>query len=234
MKTRWRIAVGFVLLVALVVFGLPVVQMERDTKRFTVSQNNLKQIGVGLHNYDDVYGMMPLGADSGADGTPHHGWQIRVLPFLEATPLYSAIDFKYPWNDPFNAPCFRFRVLVWLVPGIERTTDDNGFALSHYAGSSHIFRGDYGASIGTMRGGGSQTILVGEITDGFMPWGRPGNWRDPVAGINGGDRAFGSHHPAGVQFVMGDGSVRAIERGVDPQVLKALATPVADDLSSDR
>lgn len=234
MKTRWRIAIGLVSLVAVIVFGLPAVQRARDTKRFTVSQNNLKQIGVGLCGYHDVYASMPLGADSGTDGKPHHGWQIRVLPYLEATPLYSEVDFKYPWNDPFNAPCFKFRVPVWLIPGIKRTTDDNGFALSHYAGSSHIFRGDYGAPLRTMRGGGSQTILVGEIAEGFVPWGRPGNWRDPVAGVNGGDRAFGSRHPAGVQFVMGDGSVRVIERGVDPQVLKALATPVADDLARDQ
>lgn len=233
MKTHHTVVLCFVLLLAIIFFSLPAVQAVRARNRMTVSQNNLKQIGMGLWSYHDAYASMPLGADIGGDGQPHHGWQIRLLPFLEATPLYSMVNFKYAWNDPFNAPCFRFHVPVWLIPGIKRVTDDEGFALSHYAGSSHVFGIDHGASLGKMRGGASQTILAGEVAAGFSPWGRPGNCRDPIAGLRGDENTFGSEHPAGIQFVMGDGSVRVIDRNVDPQVLKALATPADDERSGD-
>lgn len=146
--------------------------------------------------------------------------------------MFIPIDFKYAWNDPFNAPYFKFLVPVWLIPGIKRVTDDDGFALSHFAGNSHVFGIDRGASLGNMRAGASQTILVGEVADGFLPWGRPGNWRDPVTGLDGDQHTFGSRHPAGVQFVMDDGSVRVIDREIDPRVLKKLATAADEELPS--
>lgn len=224
MRISWKIGGCLTLLLLVVIFRLPAVQATRATSRLTGSQNNLKLIGVALSNYNDVYSMLPLGADAGADGQPRNGWQLRLLPYLEGG-VFIPIDFNYEWNDPYNAPYFKLRVPVWLVPGVEPITDENGFALSHYAGNSHLFGIDYGASLAKIPNGGASTIFAGEVADGFSPWGRPGNWRDPGTGLTGDQSCFGSVHPAGVQFVMCDGSVRFVERDIDANVLKALATP---------
>ncbi|MGH7138954.1 MAG: DUF1559 domain-containing protein [Pirellulales bacterium] len=232
MRISSKIGIWLALLLLVVIFSLPAVQASRAMSRMTSSQNNLKRIGVGLSNYNDVYSMLPLGADAGADGQPRNGWQVRLLPFLEGG-VFIPIDFNYAWNDPFNAPYFKLRAPVWLVPGVKRVTDENGFALSHYAGNSHLFGIDYGASLGKIPAGGANTILAGEVAGGFSPWGRPANWRDPVRGLTGDQSSFGSDHPAGVQFVMCDGSVRIIERHIDPSVLRALATPAEIERESD-
>jgi hypothetical protein len=217
---------------AAIVLGVPAIQAARAQRRITESQNNLKQIGVGLWSYDQVHGMLPLGADTGTDGRPRHGWQIRLLPYLEGG-LFIPIDFDYAWDDPFNAPYFKLRVPIFLIPGVKRITDERGFALSHYAANSHVFGRDRSASLGETPETVSRTILVGEVADGFLPWGQPGNWRDPAAGLGDSPATFGSPHPLGVQFLMGDGSVRFIERGVDQRVLKALAGPADEEGSDD-
>lgn len=227
-RTIWKVLVCSIALVGLVILGLPAIQAFRAANRMTVSVNNLKQIGCGLQNYDDAFGAAPLGADTGADRMLHHGWQVRVLPFTESLTFYP-VDFNYAWDDPFNAPFFRHRCPIWLVPGITQVTDERGFALSHYAGNSHVFGVDRCISLGKIPNGGSNTILVGETADGFVPWGQPGNWRDPVAGLDGGRTTFGSSRHSGIPFVMCDGSVRIVDRKIDPAVLRALAAPADDE-----
>lgn len=232
MKTRWQFTIYLLFALLVVVFGLPAVQATRAVKRLSVSQNNLKQIGIGLWNYNHSYEMLPPGADTGADGQERHGWQVRLLPYLEGG-LYIPIDFNYPWNDPYNAPYYRLRVPIWLIPGVKQVTEEQGFALSHYSGSSHLFGVNRSASLKTLPQGGAQTLLAGEVADGFSPWGRPANCRDPGDGLRGDQTTFGSTHPAGVQFLMADGSVRIIERDIEPSVLKALATSANEPPSAD-
>lgn len=227
-RTFVKLALWCVALLAMVIFGLPAIQAGRAAYRMSASRNNLKQMGVGIHNYHDVWRVAPLGADQGADGKLHHGWQVRVLTYMEAVALYP-VDFNYAWDDPFNAPFFRVRRPVWLIPGNGPVADGHGFALSHYAGNSHVFGADSCVSLKKMAGGGSNTILAGEVADGFVPWGRPDNWRDPALGLNRDRTTFGSPVPSSVQFVMCDGSVRAISPDIDRGVLKTLATSSAVD-----
>ena len=222
MKTRWKVAIWVLLLFALIVLGLPAMQAKRDAERMTSSRNNLKQLGVALHNYHDVFDALPLGGDTGTDGLIHHSWQFRLVPYMEGG-VFRPVDDRYAWNDPYNAPYFKLPFSWWLIPGVKQCADNDSFAVSHYAGNAHWFGMDRVFSMKNIRGGASQSVLAGEVADGFAAWGRPGNWRDPAKGLTGREDAFGSAHPAGVQFVMLDGSVRVIQRHVDQRVLRALA-----------
>lgn len=77
--------------------------------------------------------------------------------------------------------------------------------------------------------GTSNTLLIGEVDANFEPWGKPGNWRDPALGLNRSPHGFGCRRGSRlVYFVMADGSVRSIRDDVDPEVLRALATPAND------
>lgn len=206
---------------------LPAVQQARQAAEATQSRNNLKIIGLGLHNYHDVYNQFPPGGIYGADGTAYHSWQASILPYVDQAPLYNTIDFHIPWTDPANAARFQYPVEVYLRPSIAERTDSAGIALSHYAGNSQVFLPNGTAGIRTITDGTSYTILVGEVAAGFKPWGDPTNVRDPAAGLLHDANTFGTVNleRGAVDFLLGDGSVRAISIDIDPDVLKALATP---------
>jgi prepilin-type N-terminal cleavage/methylation domain-containing protein len=102
-------ACGFTLVELLVVIAiigvlvallLPAVQSAREAARRTACQNNLKQLGIALHNYHDTFLYFPPGGITlgGCCATPSYtSWSISILPFLEQTPLAD----KYVYNN-FN------------------------------------------------------------------------------------------------------------------------------------
>ncbi len=189
------------------------------------SKNNLKQIILAMHNYHDVYRMFPPGAIGDAEGKLHHSWQARLLPFVDAGPIYERINFNVPWDDPANAEAVAAQVRPYLHPSVGQTSNERGHALSHYAGSIHAFHDNKGLRIRDVTDGLSNTLIGGEVAAGFKPWGDPTNVRDPALGLNQGPDTFGSPGGGSTLFMIGDGSVRSINPEIDAEVLKALATP---------
>ena len=161
------------------------------------SVNNLKQIGLGLHNYHERDATFPPGGTFDAHGSPLHGWQAMILPFLEQDDLYNRIDFGVPWDDPRNASPFRTTVRAYLFPGIPERRDAEGYAPSHYAGNAHVLGGDVPRSQRDVKDGTSNTLMAGEVAGGFKPWGDPTGWRNPRWGSTGRPRGSGAGIRAG-------------------------------------
>src|SRR4051812_34956396 len=93
MRVRRR---GFTLIELLVVIAiiavliallLPAVQQAREAARRTQCKNNLKQIGLALHNYHDTYDQFPLGVLNKLN------WRVSVLPMLDQAPAYNQLSF---------------------------------------------------------------------------------------------------------------------------------------------
>jgi hypothetical protein len=199
------------------------------------STNNLKQIGMGLHQYQEALGAFPPGGTFDRQGRPVQGWQARILPYIEHRNLYDRIDFGIPWDDPRNASAFQTTVSLYLYPGIAEKTGASGYALSHYAGNVRMLGGNGPRSLRDVTDGTSNTLMAGEVVSRFKPWGDPTNWRDPAQGINRSAEGFGSRAPGGASFLMVDGSVRFIKDRVDARVLEALSTPRGgESVSSDQ
>jgi hypothetical protein len=198
----------------------------------TTEVNNLKQIGIAFHSYHDWYHdvdkSFPAGATYSKSGEPLHSWATQLLPFLNYS---TEIRAELPWNHPENAATFQSPIREFYNPTLHYTEqfDGDGFALIHYAGNSKVLYAGSKITFSDIRDGLSNTILLGEVNGNFQPWGKPGNWRDPAAGINTPAGFGGAKASGGAQFLMVDASVRFVSRDVDPQVLKALSTPAGGE-----
>ncbi len=118
-----RVRAAFTLIELLVVIAiiavltallLPAVQAAREAGRRIQCANNLKQIGLALHNYHDVVGAFPLGRTipSNASFSP----LARFLPYVEQANMGNALNFNLPYNDPGNATVLNASLAVFLCP----------------------------------------------------------------------------------------------------------------------
>ena len=125
---------GFRLVELLVVLGiiailiallLPAVRTAGPAARRAQCTNNLKQIALALHNYEQAYNALPPAYTVDAEGRPLHSWRTLILPYLEQGPLYQTIDLSKPWNDPANAKALETVLPVFRCPeavGPQNTT----------------------------------------------------------------------------------------------------------------
>ena len=80
----------------LVALFLPAVEQAREAARRTQCKNNLKQIGLALHNYHDTFKTFPPGYVLNTDGVYlGWGWGVQISPYLEASPRYSRISVHF-------------------------------------------------------------------------------------------------------------------------------------------
>jgi len=146
MKPRSRS--GFTLIELLVVIAiiavliallLPAVQAAREAARRSQCVNNLKQIGLALHNYHSTHNAFPLGATwqpyettgwtvtstGGLSGSNQNNWacwsiQAQMLPAMEQNAIYNAINFHFSCYQgsagPINSTAFLTRIASFLCP----------------------------------------------------------------------------------------------------------------------
>ncbi|MCA9016904.1 MAG: DUF1559 domain-containing protein, partial [Planctomycetaceae bacterium] len=212
----------------LIGIGLPIYDkirshfQKRSYRRHQLTRRNMKQIGLALHNYHEMYQTLPPGAIFSERGRPEHSWQALILPFVEQEFLFKRIDFKKPWNDPANQKVFQEEVPVYLSPKVKMNYSPDGYALSHFVGNQLVLKPGTNISFEDIRDGTSNTIFAMEIAENFKPWGDPSSLTDPTKVI-GPDMKTPS--TGGSFILLGDGTVRYISKDVDPAVLKALSTP---------
>ncbi len=107
----------------LVALLLPAVQSARGAARRTQCTNNLKQLMLGVHNYHNNFGQVPVSysnADWGANRTGH-SWFNGLLPFFEQQALYDIIRYGEPVSHPDNVTVSTTVMNVLLCP-----SNDNG------------------------------------------------------------------------------------------------------------
>ncbi len=219
------IAVGFIF----VLFSLPAIQQTRETGPRYRSKNNLKQLGLALHNYYDDNHTFPPGATVDANALPQHSWMTLLLPYVDKKPLYDSINIKLPWNAQENFTSFSTIVRDFHQPKIDEPLTSTGYATSHYSVNKNIFFDNSHFHLDDITDGLSNTIFAGEIKENLPAWGDPANRRDVTLGINTHPNGFGSPSKEGAYMLLGDGRVRFISNDIDSDILKALSTPNGDE-----
>jgi prepilin-type N-terminal cleavage/methylation domain-containing protein len=105
--TLIELLVVIAIIAILIALLLPAVQQAREAARRTQCKNNLKQIGLGLHNYHDVFNTLPPGALASSVGGWGTSWYMRILPQIDQAPLYSNFTFNgthHGWTSPSGGP----------------------------------------------------------------------------------------------------------------------------------
>jgi len=154
--TLIELLVVIAIIAVLVALLLPAVQQAREAARRSSCKNNLKQIGLALHNYHDTHGQFPPGAiyqPTTPGGAPENGrdaqwgatWVIMILPFLDQAPLYnqynSSLIARTGNATTANNNVTRSTLVAWNCPSHPSvnsflTQDFNGFAKGNYAGNT--------------------------------------------------------------------------------------------------
>jgi prepilin-type N-terminal cleavage/methylation domain-containing protein/prepilin-type processing-associated H-X9-DG protein len=93
---------------------LPAVQKIREAAARARCQNNLKQLGLAIHNYASANGdFMP---DSHRYTYPLYGWVVKLLPYIERSDLFSKYDLTVEWCSPVNAAVVANPISTVLCP----------------------------------------------------------------------------------------------------------------------
>jgi prepilin-type processing-associated H-X9-DG protein len=190
----------------LVALFLPNVRIPGPAARSSACKNNLKQIGLALHNYQDTYGTFPPTYTVDADGNPLHSWRTLILPFIEEQQLYDKIDLSKPWDDPANAEAFASFVPVYACPSA--AVPENHTIYLAVVSPNSFFRPTEPRTF-SESSGQSNSIAVMEVSiKDSVHWMAPQDTDEQFVLGFGIDIDYESPHTGGIQVLLVDGSVR--------------------------
>lgn len=97
--TLIELLVVIAIIAVLIALLLPAVQQAREAARRSQCKNNLKQLGLALHNYHGTFQSFPFGQE---DSAKSYSAISQLLPYFDQAPLYSLINFNVAYNDAAN------------------------------------------------------------------------------------------------------------------------------------
>ena len=201
--TLIELLVVIAIIAVLIALLLPAVQQAREAARRTQCRNNLKQLGLAMHNYASTNGGLPMAKNTSAGaGLTQFPAQARILPFIDMANLYQQINWNLSNTDPSNLAAWSM-----TVPAFRCASDADG--MQAVAGG----RSNYYTNYGTIIGNGLPSLVVGGTNYG-MPFPDGLFYQDSFVRI--GDILDGSSNTAMMsERMLGDGSNAISTRNSD-------------------
>ena len=169
---------GFTLIELLVVISiiavligllLPAVQAAREAARRVQCVNNLKQMGLALHNYHDTVGAFPMGyvarsrfVDGATDTAPGWGWGTMILPQLEQRVVFNAVNFSLSVEAPQNVTAVVSMLTTYICP-----SDQTNGPFTVLDASGNVLATAAPASYAACVGGNESDTATGINNDGL-------------------------------------------------------------------
>src|SRR5207245_9240830 len=116
--TLTEMLVVIAIISVLVAMLMPAVQKIRDSANRLACQNNLRQIGIALHNHNDTVGAFPPGlvcSGSNVSDAEATGFTF-LLPYIEQDPVYKTYDFDQPWFQQANYQAVGVQIKLFFCP----------------------------------------------------------------------------------------------------------------------
>lgn len=203
-------------------FAAPIGQARSAAQR-AQSQNNLKQIGLALHNFHATYRSFPPHASYNKKGKKLLSWRVFLLPYLEQKELFNQFRLNEPWDSEHNKKLIARMPMVFADPTSPASRKKGLTRYLAPVGPDLIFTGKpEGTPIRDILDGTSNTILVVEATPkSAVIWTKPDDLdvdlKKPKQGIFS-DKAKGTN------CLFADGSVRFLAKSLKLKTLAAMLT----------
>jgi hypothetical protein len=197
---------------------IPAVQRVREAASRIQSSNNLKQIGLAMHNHLQDKQTFPPAYSTDKDGKPLLSWRVHILPYVEAGGLYKEFHLDEPWDSPHNKKLIEKMPLIYRSPASAAGPGMTTYLT--FRGKDTAFPGAKGVGIADIPDGTSNTIMAVEASDKkAVMWTKPDdlefNEKDPLDGVVGLRRGE-------FLILLCDGSVRQVSDRIDPKTLRLL------------
>ena len=196
---------------------MPAVIQAREAARRSQSKNNLKQIGIAIHNYEEVHRRFPGPTNLGPDGKTVHSWRVAILPFLDEQALFDQYNLNEPWDSENN------KKVLAQMPDVFRNLNSTGdpthTCYLGFSGPNTVLGdGSKGIRFRDVMDGESNTVLVSEAQR-EIPWTKP---EDIPCDEDSTDLKLGGFHKGGFNVLLTDGSVRFVSDQFDKSKLRYL------------
>jgi prepilin-type N-terminal cleavage/methylation domain-containing protein/prepilin-type processing-associated H-X9-DG protein len=155
--TLIELLVVIAIIAVLIALLLPAVQAAREAARRIQCTNNIKQIGLAMHNYHDTNDTFPIGRTGlgftypNCPNSNRRTWVVNVLPYLEQNTIFQSTNFSLVWYDPSNFTAIRAKVSGYHCP-----SDPNTWATEEADLSTFHYMGNYVVNWGNMNWGQNQ------------------------------------------------------------------------------
>jgi Protein of unknown function (DUF1559) len=250
MRVLHLIIVAFILLIAGSLLMVAVAKVREAANR-TQCANNLKQVGLAVHNYYDTSRYLPpagrINVNLPVD--KRLSWLYLITPFVESSNLYREFDQDQAWDSEKNRVIpLTVWYLVYHCPSDPGRPPTSKFIPTNYLGiaglgtdaamlplddpNAGFFGYERKLRFEDMKRGPSNTLAVVETAWGSGAWTAvPDSVRgldpevSPYIEIPG---QFGGNHPGGAMALCADGSVRFLESSFDPQEFERMAKIAAN------
>lgn len=165
--TLIELLVVIAIIAILIALLLPAVQQAREAARRSTCKNNMKQLGLAMHNYHDTHRSFPIGAQY-----PYYkgNWRFSLLPFLDQGPLYAQLTKSHPtsadgftggWGVGYYGTNFGIleglTVPVYKCPSSALSSNNNPSNYNDQLGQTH----DYVGIMGSYPGNGCSADISG-------------------------------------------------------------------------
>lgn len=183
--------------------------------------NNLKQIGISFHNYNDTMGSMPPAAVCDKAGKPMLSWRVLILPYIEANNLYKEFKLDEPWDSDHNKKLIPKMPKIYALP-FPTTAKANETHFRVFVGNGAAFDYLKGPRIpADFQDGTSNTLLVVTAKDA-VPWTKPDELAfDPDKDMT---KLLGFFSNDVCMVGLADGSVRGVSKSISKATLHGAIT----------